>query len=67
MNLKIVENPHSEVGTALIMLAPADYVAYKEYLSKRKELEEGLGVINRVTSLIEDAFFVAEVESKNKT
>jgi len=64
MDLKIVESPALETGTAAILLSPADYVAYKEYLDKRKKLEENLGVINSVTAILEESFFIAKVEPK---
>jgi len=67
MDLKIVESPALETGTAAILLSPADYVAYKEYLEKRKELEENLGVVTKVTSILEDSFFIAKVEPKKET
>jgi len=67
MDLKIVESPGIEPGNAIIMLAPADFVAYKEYLEKRKELEKDLGIVGNITTLLEDSFFEIGVELKNKT
>jgi len=64
MDLKIIESPGVKTGDAVIMLAPADFVAYKEYLEKRKEIEKNLGVLGNITNLLEDSFFKNEVEQK---
>ena len=65
MKIQIVESAEMPVGQVALIMAPADFVAYKEYLEKKKELEAANGGVAKVHNLIGDAFFTAEVESKD--
>jgi len=65
MNLRVIESKDMSPGDVAILMAPADFVAYKEYLKKKKELEATNGGVAKVHELISDAFFTAEVESKD--
>ena len=61
MKLQVIEVPSVEPGTIVTMLAPADFIVYKEYIKEKKELEEKYRGSVLISNFLSDAFFTGEV------